>query len=72
MGAPVGSAPEQRIFSWLSKGLSTVFYRRKPVIIGKVGVPGEAGPGSLGSVLLTAPVLPMVLPTQVLMLSIVA
>lgn len=54
MGAPVGSAPEKRIFSWLSEGLSTVFYRRKPVIIGKVGLPGEAGPGSLCNVLLTA------------------
>jgi len=54
MGAPVGSAPEQRIFSWLSVGPSSVFYRRKPVAIAKVELPCEAGPGSLCHVLLAA------------------
>lgn len=35
-GAPMGSAPEQGMFSWLSEGLKHSF-SQKPVILGKAG-----------------------------------
>lgn len=37
---------QNREFSWLSDGFSTDFYRIKSVTTDKVGLPGEAGPGS--------------------------
>lgn len=54
LGISHGLNTKTGIFLWLSEGLSTAFHRINWVILGKVGLLGEAGPGSLCNVLLTA------------------